>query len=105
MILYQRLKALLTGRHPRWPSLRATHLKTHLACAACGGKKKLEVHHVQPFHLKPLLELDPGNLITLCDKRGCHFAFGHLYDWKSWNVGVVKAAAGWLALVRTRPRV
>ena len=29
------------------------------------AKKKLNVHHVKPFHLYPQLELDENNLITV----------------------------------------
>lgn len=104
MILYQKIKALLAGRSSRWPTVRAAHLKSHPTCAACGGKSKLEVHHILPVHVYPNRELDTENLITLCDKRGCHFAFGHLYDWKSWNAGVVGCVDGWLRLVRVRPK-
>ncbi|MGA2401456.1 MAG: hypothetical protein ABSG91_07090, partial [Syntrophobacteraceae bacterium] len=44
-------------------------------------------HHVKPFHLAPALELEPGNLITLCEEGeyNCHLVHGHNGDWKSFN--------------------
>lgn len=36
-------------------------------CQWCHGTKNLEVHHIMPYHEFPALELDPNNLITLCD--------------------------------------
>jgi len=70
---------------------------------ACGACKKLEVHHIVPVHLNPDLELDPENLITLCDKY-CHFIFGHLMDYKSWNVDVVNDSAEYLQKIKNKPR-
>jgi hypothetical protein len=51
----------------------------------------LEVHHIRPFHLYPQLELEPGNLITLCERDGrdCHFTFGHFHNWANLNLNVV----------------
>jgi hypothetical protein len=62
-------------------------LKDHPRCAACFGKDYLEVHHVKPFHLHPELELEPANLITLCENptHNCHFIFGHVLDWRLAN--------------------
>ena len=82
-MIYHRIKAFLTGRSAKWPAVRAKFLKDHPYCTACGGLKQLEVHHIRPFHIEPAAELDPTNLVTLCEKRGCHFAFGHGYDWKA----------------------
>lgn len=70
---------------------------------ACGSCKKPEVHHIVPVHLNPDLELDPENLITLCDKY-CHFIFGHLMDYKSWNVDVVGDSAEYLQKIQNKPR-
>lgn len=72
------------GRSYKWSKLRKEHLKKEPCCQACGSCVKPEVHHIKPFHLHPELELDPDNLITLCDKY-CHFIFGHLMNWKSYN--------------------
>lgn len=77
------------GRSPNWRKVRAEHIKQNPTCFACGRKDNLEVHHIIPYHLDPAKELDPSNLITLCGKY-CHFVFGHLMDWKSWNQNVVR---------------
>lgn len=75
------------GRSGRWPSVRATHLKRQPKCIACGRDKDLEVHHVMPYHLDPALELDDGNLVTLCADP-CHLVFGHCLSWQRWNPAV-----------------
>lgn len=73
----------------------------------CGGKDKLEVHHIKPFHLHPELELDPSNLIVLCESGGgglnCHLAIGHLGSYKSFNVDVVNDSATWKKKIESRP--
>lgn len=76
-------KPTLGARSPHWSHVRAVHLHNQPTCAACGGTDDVEVHHKQPFHLHPNLELDPGNLITLCEKPGhdCHYVFGHAFNW------------------------
>ena len=94
-------------RSGRWPTVRERHLQEHPACAVCGGTKKVEVHHMHPFHLHPDLELDPENLITLCedddDGVNCHLLFGHLGDFKSFNETVAADAALWNQKISTRP--
>jgi hypothetical protein len=86
-------------RSPQWASVRSAHLKKNPTCAACGGDKKLEVHHIKPFHLYPELELDPTNLMTLCEswKKGvnCHLMFGHLGNYKSFNEKVSDDTQHW----------
>lgn len=62
-------------RSSRWPKVRSEFVRLHPVCAACGGGKELNVHHIEPFHRNPELELDPDNLITLC--REHHFFVGH----------------------------
>ena len=94
-------------RSPKWPAVRAAHLKAHPTCEACGegNTKILNVHHVVPFHIDPTKELDEANLITLCEGSvvNCHLHFGHLRNWKSWNVDVRKDAAEWLKKIKNRP--
>jgi len=77
-------------RSSKWPKVRDAHLKIDPVCNVCGGKEDLNVHHIIPFHIDKSKELDPTNLITLCNARGCHFAFGHLFDWQSSNPSVVQ---------------
>ena len=42
------------------------------------------MHHIQPFNLRPDLELDPTNLMTLCGDP-CHIVHGHLMGWARYN--------------------
>lgn len=90
-----------SNRSPLWRSVRSNHIKQHPTCEACGSKKSLEVHHIEPFHLNPDKELDPSNLITLC--KTCHLVFGHLMDYKSWNIEVKSDAQVQLNKVMRRP--
>ena len=72
------------GRSGKWARIRREHLEREPACAACGRTKELEVHHIQPFHEHPELELDPENLVTVCSDP-CHLVFGHLLNFKRSN--------------------
>lgn len=111
-----RERAKLVERSPKWPAARRRHLKAHPSCAACGARKGLQVHHVVPFARKPSRELDPTNLVTLCEYVGgweCHQAIGHGGSFKFYNPGVRRDAAeilkgagdeGLLREVRARAR-
>lgn len=86
-----RVGGIVAARSPKWPAFRRNFLAIHTACEACGGVLDLEVHHVKSFHEHPELELDPTNLITLCQVthgKECHLNFGHRFgmmtrgDWK-----------------------
>jgi 5-methylcytosine-specific restriction endonuclease McrA len=75
-------------RSPHWSRVADEHLLREPACVACGYRgRHVQVHHVKPFHLHPDLELDPNNLITLCEARGRehHLLLGHLDSWHSYN--------------------
>ncbi|GHO61561.1 hypothetical protein KSC_004530 [Ktedonobacter sp. SOSP1-52] len=75
-------------RSPEWARVAKEHRLREPACVACGYRgKDLQVHHIKPFHLHPHLELDPHNLITLCEVRGRdhHLLLGHLDAWSSYN--------------------
>ena len=74
-------------RSPNWQTLRDTHLELNNICAWCGSNRDLEVHHIKPFHLYPELELEPRNLVTLCESigRNCHLERGHLGSWRKFN--------------------
>lgn len=86
------------GRSGAWPRVRREHLGREPACIACGRSGSLEVHHVVPYHDRPDLELDPGNLVTLCADP-CHFVFGHLLDWRRSNPHVREDAAAYRARI------
>lgn len=97
--------AIREGRSSRWPSVREKHLVRFPACACCGGVRMLNVHHVTPFHAAPELELEPSNLLTLCEgSRGfnCHLWVGHCGNWSSWNDKAIADAAAFLAMLRNR---
>ena len=80
-------------RSNQWPKLRRAHLALQPLCQVCGGSDKLEVHHIMPFHLDPSLELQPTNLISLCESKKpgllCHLAVGHLGNYRDVNPDVV----------------
>jgi 5-methylcytosine-specific restriction protein A len=91
-------------RSPQWAAARKEHLKNFPKCAICEGTQQLNVHHIKPFHLHPELELDPKNLITLCECASygiiCHLLVGHLGDYKNINPNVVKDAKTWNAKLK-----
>lgn len=98
-VLPDRAPAGSGPRSPLWPGVRRTHLSSHPTCAACGSRRSLQVHHKIPYHLRPELELEPGNLITLCEQPGTdhHLHVGHKGDWRSYNPNVEAEAAALLA--------
>ena len=92
------------NRSPQWRQLRQQHLYKYPYCAACGRKNNLQVHHIEPVFKNPERELDPSNLITLCGKY-CHFAIGHLMDYKSWNENVIEDSKVYLNKVQNKPHL
>lgn len=102
-----KLKDLIAGkasldsptRSSKWRSVRAAYLRIHPCCAVCGGTRSINVHHIQPFHTHPELELDPSNLITLCEsgKKGlnCHLLVGHLGNFRNINTESVNDSIIW----------
>jgi hypothetical protein len=67
----------------RWRKTRKAHIQRECCCQMCGLERKLEVHHIKPWHLAPELRYEETNLITLC--RECHYRFGHYLNWKHFN--------------------
>lgn len=96
-----------TNRSPAWQKVKNIHLREYPECAACGSRRKVEVHHKKPFHTHPELELDPDNLITLCETAThgviCHLLFGHLGNYKSINDNVVEDSIMWRLKLEGRP--
>lgn len=94
-------------RDPQWQKVRNIHLRAHPFCAVCKSTTKLEVHHINPFHLYPEQELDPNNLITLCETAThgvvCHLLVGHLGNYRSFNDNVVADAKDWNLKLERRP--
>lgn len=87
------------ARSKEWAAVRREHLELSPACEVCGGTASLEVHHVAPFHVRPDLELDHGNLMTLCERKkfgiNCHLLIGHLGNYRRFNPEVRADAATW----------
>lgn len=105
-MLLKRLKDAVQGKAPlktkrssKWPTVRKNHLAKHPCCAVCGGTEKIEVHHIVPFHENPSLELEPSNLMSLCESRSfglvCHLLVGHCGNYKKINPDVIEDAKIW----------
>jgi hypothetical protein len=100
------IASLASERSSHWPAVRDAYKAAHPACEACGAsgpKADLDVHHILPVSLWPENELDPTNLITLCNKHHCHLMIGHLGDYDAYNPLVREDAAAMLAKVKARP--
>lgn len=91
----------LVQRSSRWPAVRRMHLAREPECQVCGTREGVEAHHVQPFHLRPDLELSMDNLLSLCPTH--HLWWGHLGLWRSFNEDVRADASLWRAKIRGRP--
>jgi hypothetical protein len=70
----------------QWRKVRNIHVREEPYCQMCGIRKKLEAHHVVPWHLSPELRFERSNLITLC--RDDHYRFGHFLHWKDMNPNI-----------------
>lgn len=81
-------------RSSQWSKIRKQYLADHPECEICGSKEKLEVHHKNPFHVHPELELDPKNLIALCESKqsNCHLKFGHRGSFRNYNSNIEEDA-------------
>ena len=77
-------------RSSKWRKVRKVHLKVNPTCAICESKKRVEVHHIIPFHLAQDQELEPDNLVSLCQNKKygihCHLLVGHLGNYKRINL-------------------
>jgi 5-methylcytosine-specific restriction protein A len=93
-------------RSPHWRTVEKHFREKNPRCAACGGKAHLQVHHCEPFHSHPELELEPTNLIGLCmGRHECHIRIGHGDDFHFYNPDVRKDAATVLANPKVREHV
>lgn len=95
--LWPCLRVASAPRSPEWKRLREDHLRRNPRCAVCGNSKNVVPHHIVPFHIDASKELDPLNLISLCegDTFNCHLFFGHLRNWTRHNSDVVNDAKMW----------
>ncbi len=92
------------SRSDKWPAFRAEYAKTHPPiCAVCGGKSKLNLHHLRPFHAFPELELIESNVVWLCNKNLCHIRIGHLSDFQSINPTGKEDIKLWHDKIASRP--
>jgi len=121
-------------RSPHWPATERYFKEQNPFCVACGKDRKMDesniqIHHRIPFHFcillgRPDLELDPDNLVGLCETEtglalpNHHLLLGHLDDFKSYNVDVeddaekkffgmsslqIKSNPDWIAKARNKP--
>lgn len=87
-LLRESKKEITRSKH--WARIRDELVATVKKCEACGCTERLQVHHVQPFHLHPELELDPVNLIVLCmGPNECHLRLGHGGSFNAYNPNIV----------------
>lgn len=87
------LREAVKRRSPEWRAVELAHLRAQDACRACGEKRRLQVHHIKPFHLDPGAELDPLNLVTLCmGPAECHLRIGHGGMFRAYNPDVLEDA-------------
>jgi len=101
------------ARSPHWPAVERAFRESHPTCLACAveandekkPERSVQVHHCHPFHYvvalgRPDLELDPRNLVALCeDEKGRpaedhHLLIGHLGNFKEGNLNVAADASG-----------
>ena len=94
---FEEISILSTPRSKDWKRLRDEHLKKRPTCAVCGNSKNVVPHHIIPFHIDPSKELDPSNLISLCEGNtfNCHLFFGHFRNWSKHNPKVAEDASEW----------
>ena len=71
-----------------WQKCRREFFKAikHKECVCCRSKKKIEVHHILPRHIRPDLAVDFTNLIALC--KGCHLRIAHLGSYFTYNEAI-----------------
>ena len=90
-------------RSSRWDDVRDDFLHGQV-CAVCGGTAELIAHHIIPFHIAPDQELNPGNLIPLCEAKrygiNCHLLLGHHGNWSRANPNVRAEVAYWHQVLR-----
>ena len=93
------------GRSPKWESFKRDYERLHpKECAICGSTSKCQLHHKLPYHLHLELELDPQNVLWLCEASGNHHLwFGHLGNFQSFNSEIEVDAKVWNSKIKNRP--
>lgn len=95
-----KLLLMMAKRSSHWEVKRLEHIAKWPFCAVCGFTMHLNVHHIEPFHVRPDLELVDINLLTLgedCPTGNHHFLFGHFLNWKKANPNVAADATRFFA--------
>lgn len=94
---YEEIQILSVRRSKGWTKLKKSYIKQYPNCAVCGSLKLVVPHHIIPFHVDKSKELDPNNLITLCENKvfNCHLFFGHLKNWSRYNPNIIEDAKIW----------
>ena len=83
-----------TKRSSKWSALEKSFKKQFPTCACCRTNKKVQIHHIVPFHVSPELELEPTNLISLCmSKRMCHLQIAHCGSFRKWTENIRQYAS------------
>ncbi len=76
-------------RSPKWRKVRNAFKKKNPKCLCCGGKIKVEIHHIKDFSTYPELELVESNLMPLCERKkygiNCHLLLGHTGNYRKIN--------------------
>lgn len=92
----------IEARSRQWPRVERTFLEQNPKCIVC-GRTAVTAHHVVPVHIDPSLELEPTNLVPVCEPAsGHHLWLGHLGDWSSWNP-LVQRDARWAWVAVNKP--
>lgn len=103
---YSPERTLGAERSSQWSSFKVQFAKTHpKVCAVCGTTKGLQLHHKTPFSRDKSRELDPTNVVWLCEQgeHSCHLIFGHLYSFFSYNLDLDNTIKEWNVLITNRP--
>jgi 5-methylcytosine-specific restriction enzyme A len=88
----------VTKRNSDWTALsKRMILQAGNKCCLCRKSDNLITHHIVPVHIDKALELDESNLIVLCENltHNCHFIFGHLLNWRSYNISIEEDVEIW----------
>jgi hypothetical protein len=93
------------ARDHRWHAFKNKIIEGK-RCSICGSDKNLTGHHKKPFFQYPELELDPENIEVLCENpsRNCHFVFGHLMNWQTYNDDLANTIT-YFQLIKNRAKI
>lgn len=99
----EEIEILALPRSSKWRKVRSDFLRQNPTCAVCGSEKNIVPHHIIPVHMDPDKELDPDNLISLCENKtfNCHFFFGHLKNWTKYNLNIIEDARIWKERIKS----